>query len=782
MSLCATTKKEEIFMRWLFKRLTACLGVCGLLCVLFITLSQPARAETITFRFSTVQGNHGENVWIDAYIRSDTDPAQGGGFSSFNVTITRKGAELINYSYADPEGRAIKGISLSIGRLLLTDELPTDQALNFVCKVYRHGAQIGEGRHSNYIPGINHPYVRTVTQQGCTTPEAVVDTCSICGHEIRNETAPALGHDYICQHDDASAGFDSVHQQICRRDASHNITQACSFSVLGNRPATCTEAGSTLRLCQQCNYSFVERKDALGHDWTQGPSNGDGTHSKICQRDPGHLETAVPCQYIKTITPPTCTEQGVTHRACELCAYSPPDTVTGALGHDWGLWISRQDGSHARVCQRDNNHEETGGCVYADTVTPPSCMEAGNTLHLCGICGYSLTDAQTDALGHQWGEWLDQQDGTHLRTCQRDPGHLDTAPCEYLALVTPAACAAEGFTTHTCRVCGNSYQDAPVAPRGHVWAAWSSNQAGSHTRVCLRDSAHVETGACSYQDRVTPPDCMASGFTSHSCTVCGHAFRDSEAMPLGHDWDPWTSDGNGKHTRPCRRDASHTEVAACTYEAAVTDPSCTEEGFTTHTCALCGYSHVTAQTPALGHQPGAWFRAQEPSRTMTGLEEQRCLLCGELLQTREIAKLDGMRYGNIACVGGPRFRDSKPGITDRWYSYAVLDLKKEGVTEYPLVASGRYRIGAVLVNIHQGQITLSLRFDITKYRVREQALIFFPDLSSISSQDIEQTVSGEYGFDKELALAQLPQSEGKTLLFIRLLLDYNEFDRGIERI
>lgn len=167
---------------------------------------------------------------------------------------------------------------------------------------------------------------------------------------------------------------------------------------------------------------------------------------------------------------------------------------------------------------------------------------------------------------------------------------------------------------------------------------------------------------------------------------------------------------------------------------------------------------------------------------MTGLEERHCLLCGELLQTREIAKLDGMRYGNIACVGGPRFRDSKPGITDRWYSYAVLDLKKEGVTEYPLVASGRYRIGAVLVNIHQGQLTLSLRFDITKYRVREQALIFFPDLSAVRSQDIEQTVAGEYGFDKELALAQLPQSEGKTLLFIRLLLDYNEFDRGIERI
>ncbi len=136
-------------------------------------------------------------------------------------------------------------------------------------------------------------------------------------------------------------------------------------------------------------------------------------------------------------------------------------------------------------------------------------------------------------------------------------------------------------------------------------------------------------------------------------------------------------------------------------------------------------------------------------------------LCGELLQTREIAKLDGMRYGNIACVGGPRFRDSKPGITDRWYSYAVLDLKKEGVTEYPLVASGRYRIGAVLVNIHQGQITLSLRFDITKYRVREQALIFSRIFRLSAVRTSSRRCPGNTALTKSWPWRSFPKAKGK---------------------
>ena len=38
------------------------------------------------------------------------------------------------------------------------------------------------------------------------------------------------------------------------------------------------------------------------------------------------------------------------------------------------------------------------------------------------------------------------------------------------------------------------------------------------------------------------------------------------------------------------------------YEAVVTDPTCTEPGYTTYTCSVCGDSYVADETPALGHE------------------------------------------------------------------------------------------------------------------------------------------------------------------------------------
>ena len=43
--------------------------------------------------------------------------------------------------------------------------------------------------------------------------------------------------------------------------------------------------------------------------------------------------------------------------------------------------------------------------------------------------------------------------------------------CEhsYAAVVTPASCTADGYTTYTCALCGESYQADPVAAYGHSW-------------------------------------------------------------------------------------------------------------------------------------------------------------------------------------------------------------------------------------------------------------------------------------------------------------------------
>ena len=64
------------------------------------------------------------------------------------------------------------------------------------------------------------------------------------------------------------------------------------------------------------------------------------------------------------------------------------------------------------------------------------------------------------------------------------------------------------------------------------------------------------------------------------------------------------------------------------YTAVVTPPTCTEKGYTTHTCS-CGDSYVDTYVDALGH---AWDNGKvtkEPTETETGVKTFTCTRCGE---------------------------------------------------------------------------------------------------------------------------------------------------------
>ena len=73
------------------------------------------------------------------------------------------------------------------------------------------------------------------------------------------------------------------------------------------------------------------------------------------------------------------------------------------------------------------------------------------------------------------------------------------------------------------------------------------------------------------------------------------------------------------------------------YTAVVTAPTCTEKGYTTHTCS-CGDSYVDTYVDALGH---AWDNGKvtkEPTETETGTKTFTCTRCGET-KTETIPKL-----------------------------------------------------------------------------------------------------------------------------------------------
>ena len=210
----------------------------------------------------------------------------------------------------------------------------------------------------------------------------------------------------------------------------------------------------------------------------------------------------------------------------------------------------------------------------------------------------------------------------------------------YTAVVTPPTCTADGYTTHTCSVCGNSYKDTPVAATGHNMGSWSvtkpatCTEKGSEQRKCANCS-HTETREIaakghSYKAVVTKPTCTADGYTTHTCSTCGNSYKDTPVTTTGHSMGAWsvtkpaTCTEKGSEQRKCAN-CAHTEsreIAAKghSYKAVVTKPTCTADGYTTHTCSTCGNSYKDTPVTAKGH-------------TYSGENDRTCNTCGA---TREV--------------------------------------------------------------------------------------------------------------------------------------------------
>ena len=94
------------------------------------------------------------------------------------------------------------------------------------------------------------------------------------------------------------------------------------------------------------------------------------------------------------------------------------------------------------------------------------------------------------------------------------------------------------------------------------------------------------------------PTCTASGTGRYLCTLEGCGAYTSTTIPAtGHS-----------------------------YKATVTAPTCTEKGFTTHTCANCGDSYVDTYVNATGHAYGDWV-VTDATCTADGSKTKTCAVC-----------------------------------------------------------------------------------------------------------------------------------------------------------
>ena len=273
---------------------------------------------------------------------------------------------------------------------------------------------------------------------------------------------------------------------------------------------------------------------------------------------------------------------------------------------------------------------------------------------------------------------------------------------DYKAVVTEPTCTEGGYTTHTCS-CGDSYVDTYVDALGHDFskklvatttlakAATCTTPAEYYYSCKHCEALGTETfevgqpAGHKYESVVTKPTCTTDGYTTHTCSVCGDTYVDTYVDALDHDFTKKlvatttlakaaTCTAPAEYYYSCKHcEALGTETftvgdpAEHSYEAVVTEPTCTKEGYTTYTCH-CGDSYIADQTPALGHDV-VLMEKEEPTCELNGYEYYACSRCGGQEYTI-ILEATGHEYEDGSCIHcGEEDPDAdKPsgGIFDWW--------------------------------------------------------------------------------------------------------------------
>ena len=329
-------------------------------------------------------------------------------------------------------------------------------------------------------------------------------------------------------------------------------------------------------------------------------------------------------EYLKSAA--TCTAKAVYYTSCTECGLSSKGTADeatfeygNALGHKYGKWVSNGNGTHTRVCANDSKHTETKACHggKATCTAKAICEDCGKaygemTAHTftaktakleylksaatctakavyytsCAECGLSSKGTKNEAtfeygneLGHKYGKWVSNGDGTHTRVCANDNKHTETKNCHG----GKATCTAKAI----CEDCGKAYGEM---------------------------TAHTFTKTASAKYLKSAATCTTKAVYYTSCADCGLSSKGTkneetfEGEALGHSFDKWSTTAptcteDGYRERKCTRcNLTETEVIPATghkYVDTVIKPTYTEKGYTIHKCSRCDSSYKDSYTDVL---------------------------------------------------------------------------------------------------------------------------------------------------------------------------------------
>ena len=419
--------------------------------------------------------------------------------------------------------------------------------------------------------------------------------------------------------------------------------------------STCEGQAEYYKSCDTCGLSskgtegeatFVSG-NVLGHDWGE-PSYTwtavpDGymcvasSKCKNCDEDVGDIATVT---YAVT-KEPTCLEEGTgTYTATFSVKNGFPaqtkEVTLPATGHDWGTteytWTPTEDGytcTAKRVCQKDKTHAETESVTAAyAVVTEPTCLTDGLGRYQASFEADWAEDASKDvtlsALGHDWGAWTSNGDGTHTRVCTKDSSHTEDGTCSG----GTATCTERAI----CDVCGGAYGDLAA----HDFTAE------------VAEENYLKSEATCTEPAVYYKSCKACGLTSEG-TEQEDTFQ--YGNPLGHDYDTEWSQDETHHWYVCKRCQDVAELEEHTASGWITDKAATAkaDGERHKECTVCGYILETDIIPATGSKTKPGKQDNTKTRTKTNApktgDDSTLLLWTALLGVSGVGMTGVVRYG-----------------------------------------------------------------------------------------------------------------------------------------
>ena len=163
--------------------------------------------------------------------------------------------------------------------------------------------------------------------------------------------------------------------------------------------------------------------------------------------------------------------------------------------------------------------------------------------------------------------------------------------------------------------------------KGHSWGDWTVEQA---------------------------PTCEETGVQSHTCDICNVTQRE-DIPAAGHQWGSWNTtvpaacESEGSKTRACsvcgKKETQTLPATGHRYQDTVTAPTCTKQGYTTHSCPDCGNQYVDSYTEPKGHRWNDGVVTTQPTDEEEGIRTFTCSVCGTTRTEPVPAK--GHHYQNV---------------------------------------------------------------------------------------------------------------------------------------